>query len=132
VLIDARHAIAHNKVMIIDENVVLTGSFNLTKNAEESNAENLLVIRGQATLVEKYLSNFKLHQEHSEPYQGLVGSAATDQKTESIPKVKYAGSKNGDLYHYPSCSAVKRISKDNLVQYDSAPQSKRLHEGCPQ
>jgi phosphatidylserine/phosphatidylglycerophosphate/cardiolipin synthase-like enzyme len=32
--IDAAHAIAHNKVMIIDGQVVLTGSFNFTKAAE--------------------------------------------------------------------------------------------------
>src|SRR3974390_1654872 len=43
-LIDAQHAIAHNKVMILDGYVVLTGSFNFTRAAEESNAENLLVI----------------------------------------------------------------------------------------
>jgi len=43
--IDTKHAIAHNKVMIIDSATVVTGSFNFTKNAEESNAENLLVIR---------------------------------------------------------------------------------------
>ena len=43
--IDAKHAIAHNKIMIIDGETVITGSFNFTKNAEENNAENLLVIR---------------------------------------------------------------------------------------
>ncbi len=43
--IDAEHAIAHNKVIIIDGRIVITGSFNFTKAAEESNAENLLVIR---------------------------------------------------------------------------------------
>lgn len=42
--IDAKHAIAHNKIIIIDSGVVLTGSFNFTKAAEEHNAENLLVI----------------------------------------------------------------------------------------
>lgn len=36
--------IAHNKVMVIDGRTVITGSFNFTKAAEESNAENLLVI----------------------------------------------------------------------------------------
>jgi phosphatidylserine/phosphatidylglycerophosphate/cardiolipin synthase-like enzyme len=46
-LIDARHAIAHNKVMVIDGQTVLTGSFNFTKAAEEKNAENLLVLRGK-------------------------------------------------------------------------------------
>ncbi len=33
VLIDDKHAIAHNKVMIIDNNTVITGSFNFTKAA---------------------------------------------------------------------------------------------------
>lgn len=40
--IDTSHAIAHNKVMSIDGSIVLTGSFNFTKAAEERNAENLL------------------------------------------------------------------------------------------
>jgi phosphatidylserine/phosphatidylglycerophosphate/cardiolipin synthase-like enzyme len=44
--IDDQHAIAHNKVMVIDSATILTGSFNFTKAAEEKNAENLLVITG--------------------------------------------------------------------------------------
>ncbi len=39
--IDAAHAIAHNKVMVIDGETVITGSFNFTKAAEEKNLENL-------------------------------------------------------------------------------------------
>ena len=66
-LIDAQHAIAHNKVMIIDENLVLTGSFNFTKAAEENNAENLLVINDSA-LAEKYVANWHVHEQHSEAY----------------------------------------------------------------
>jgi phosphatidylserine/phosphatidylglycerophosphate/cardiolipin synthase-like enzyme len=65
--IDAKHAIAHNKIMIIDDEEVLTGSFNFTKAAEEKNAENLLVIHDQ-TLAEKYEKNWQLHLSHSEPY----------------------------------------------------------------
>ncbi len=45
--IDAKHAIAHNKIVIIDGAVVITGSFNFTKAAETQNAENLLVIRSK-------------------------------------------------------------------------------------
>jgi phosphatidylserine/phosphatidylglycerophosphate/cardiolipin synthase-like enzyme len=44
-MIDATHAIAHNKVIVIDGETVLTGSFNFTKAAQEKNAENLLIIR---------------------------------------------------------------------------------------
>jgi phosphatidylserine/phosphatidylglycerophosphate/cardiolipin synthase-like enzyme len=69
VQIDAKHAIAHNKVMIIDEETVITGSFNFTKAAEESNAENLLVIHSKE-LAAKYLDNWKIHAEHSEAYEG--------------------------------------------------------------
>ena len=43
--IDAAYQIAHNKIMIIDGETVITGSFNFTSSAEEYNAENLLVIR---------------------------------------------------------------------------------------
>ncbi len=32
--IDVKHAIFHNKVMIIDDETVITGSFNFTKAAE--------------------------------------------------------------------------------------------------
>jgi phosphatidylserine/phosphatidylglycerophosphate/cardiolipin synthase-like enzyme len=34
-MIDSAHAIAHNKIMIIDGETVITGSFNCTKAAEE-------------------------------------------------------------------------------------------------
>jgi phosphatidylserine/phosphatidylglycerophosphate/cardiolipin synthase-like enzyme len=67
--IDAVHAIAHNKVMVIDGTTVLTGSFNFTKAAEEHNAENLLVIQDPA-LAEKYAANWKVHADHSEAYAG--------------------------------------------------------------
>ena len=68
--IDARHAIAHNKVMVVDGKIVITGSFNFTKAAENSNAdENLLVIR-DAEIAGKYIANWKEHREHSEEYAG--------------------------------------------------------------
>ena len=68
-MIDAEHAIAHNKVMIIDGQVVITGSFNFTKAAENSNAENLLVIH-DSSLAAQYLQNWKAHAAHSLAYQG--------------------------------------------------------------
>jgi phosphatidylserine/phosphatidylglycerophosphate/cardiolipin synthase-like enzyme len=69
VLIDSEHAIAHNKVMIIDGQTVITGSFNFTKQAEQSNAENMLVIRDKI-LSDQYTANWKLHADHSEEYRG--------------------------------------------------------------
>lgn len=67
--IDDQHAIAHNKVMVIDQDTVITGSFNFTKAAEMRNAENLLVFTGNHKLTALYADNFLFHQAHSTPYQ---------------------------------------------------------------
>ena len=67
--IDSQHAIAHNKIMIIDGETVITGSFNFTKAAEENNAENLLVIHDKV-LAERYTKNWQEHARHSEVYTG--------------------------------------------------------------
>jgi phosphatidylserine/phosphatidylglycerophosphate/cardiolipin synthase-like enzyme len=64
IFIDSKHAIAHNKVIIIDGEIVITGSFNFTKAAEERNAENLLVIHNE-DLVNSYIKNWELHKKHS-------------------------------------------------------------------
>jgi phosphatidylserine/phosphatidylglycerophosphate/cardiolipin synthase-like enzyme len=66
--IDDKHAIAHNKIMIIDRETVITGSFNFTKAAEEKNAENLLIIRNK-DLAGIYIKNWEKHKEHSEKYE---------------------------------------------------------------
>jgi phosphatidylserine/phosphatidylglycerophosphate/cardiolipin synthase-like enzyme len=67
--IDAVHPIAHNKIIIIDGAVVITGSFNFTNAAEAYNAENLLVIR-DPDLALLYLRNWAEHRKHSQEYQG--------------------------------------------------------------
>jgi phosphatidylserine/phosphatidylglycerophosphate/cardiolipin synthase-like enzyme len=68
-LIDAHHAIAHNKVMLIDGHTLITGSFNFTHQAEIENAENLLVIKGHSELLSVYQQNFAVHKAHSQPSQ---------------------------------------------------------------
>ena len=64
-MIDPAHAIAHNKIMIIDGETVITGSFNFTKAAEKRNAENLLIIHDK-DLEGRYIENWKNHAGHSE------------------------------------------------------------------
>ncbi len=64
--IDAQHAIAHNKVMIIDRRTLLTGSFNFTHQAESENAENLLVVKGHPALLNAYRENFLAHKAHAQ------------------------------------------------------------------
>jgi phosphatidylserine/phosphatidylglycerophosphate/cardiolipin synthase-like enzyme len=80
VWIDERHAIAHNKVMVIDGSTVITGSFNFTKSAEENNAENLLVIRSPE-LAGKYTDNWKTHLGHSEKYAGKEDTSSEPRRS---------------------------------------------------
>jgi phosphatidylserine/phosphatidylglycerophosphate/cardiolipin synthase-like enzyme len=63
--VDAKHAIAHNKIMVVDRRTILTGSFNFTNQAEHENAENLLVLHHHHELVAAYRQNFELHRGHA-------------------------------------------------------------------
>jgi len=62
VFVDAKHGIAHNKVMLVDENTVITGSFNFSNATEESNAENLMIIEAKDRIFDAYLLNWEDHR----------------------------------------------------------------------
>jgi phosphatidylserine/phosphatidylglycerophosphate/cardiolipin synthase-like enzyme len=64
--IDAHHAIAHNKVMIVDGRTLITGSFNFTHQAEHENGENMLVFKGHPELIGHYQKDFNTHKAHSQ------------------------------------------------------------------
>ena len=68
-LIDAHHAAAHNKIMIIDAGsadcAIVTGSFNFTYAAQHGNAENALILRGNPPLCDAYFENWRRHMAHS-------------------------------------------------------------------
>lgn len=64
--IDSEHAIAHNKILIIDQQHVETGSFNFTASAANRNAENAIVIWNNPQLAEVYAKDWQKHWQHSE------------------------------------------------------------------
>lgn len=116
--IDAAHAIAHNKVMVIDGQIVITGSFNFTKAAEESNAENLLVIRDR-DLAGTYTTNWDAHLHHSQPYEGRpsTSSALNAQPLAPDAATGYVASKRSEVFHRSLCMSVAKIAEHNLVHY---------------
>ncbi len=67
VWIDERPAIAHNKVIVADRRVTITGSFNFTQSAQTRNAENLIVI-SDARVAEAYARNIESRLTKSTPY----------------------------------------------------------------
>jgi phosphatidylserine/phosphatidylglycerophosphate/cardiolipin synthase-like enzyme len=66
VWIDHKPAIAHNKILILGNHTVITGSYNFSKAAENRNAENLLIIKSK-NLAERYSQNFDKRLSESTP-----------------------------------------------------------------
>ena len=133
VQIDAKHAIAHNKIMVIDGQTVITGSFNFTTAAEEHNAENLLVIRSPE-LAAKYAANWKVHADHSEPYASRTEGYSQTHRAEAAQPAEpaqpataaaapvtegYVASRNSQVFHKADCKSAAKISEKNLVRYDT-------------
>jgi phosphatidylserine/phosphatidylglycerophosphate/cardiolipin synthase-like enzyme len=124
VKVDSLHAIAHNKIIVIDGRVVITGSFNFTRQAENSNAENLLVIRDKS-LAEKYTANWQTHAAHSRAYEGKEKGYSETHRAEAPGKPAaplqggYVASKRSAVFHRADCKAVAKISEQNLVHYNS-------------
>jgi PLD-like domain len=92
VWIDAQHAIAHNKVMVIDDATVIIGSFNFTKAAEEHNAENPLIIHDPA-LAARYTENWNKHLEHSPPYQ--EGAGESESQVRAMMRIRFLDRREG-------------------------------------
>jgi len=58
VRLDGNPRLMHHKVFIIDHQTVITGSYNFSRNAEENNDENTLIIHNQDIAAE-YMAEFQ-------------------------------------------------------------------------
>jgi len=76
---DGNQALMHHKVIVIDDETVVTGSFNFSANAEVTNNENILIIKS-ANIAKQYDAEFA--------------------------RLKYAALNNKDLppYNHPACN----------------------------
>jgi phosphatidylserine/phosphatidylglycerophosphate/cardiolipin synthase-like enzyme len=105
---DGEYNAAHNKVIIIDSHIVITGSYNLTGTAEYKNAENLLIIKSPK-LADQYTKNWNHHWNHStEPVQD------NQQTTHGNPRL--------EAYFSPGDSPTEAI----IRELDKAKKSIRM------
>ena len=122
-LIDGKHAVAHNNIMIVDKQTVITGSFDFTNVAEQRNAENLLVIRDER-VAKLYTENWEAHRDHSVPYKRKPKAERAPQSkpttTPATPRVVTPApapsvssgvtvyvTRTGKKYHRSSCRYVR-------------------------
>lgn len=68
VFIDHPYGIAHNKVMIIDGKIVLTGSYNFTMAAQKRNVENSITIISKK-IAKEYTEQFIIRKKLSKKFQ---------------------------------------------------------------
>jgi phosphatidylserine/phosphatidylglycerophosphate/cardiolipin synthase-like enzyme len=115
-LIDAEHAIAHSKVMVLDSTTLITGSFNFSKAAEEKNVENLLVITEAPALVTQYEANIQAHAKHSQPYA---------RQAKAVPAAPAAladagevhGNRRSKVYRVPGCKGYAEMQPASVVPF---------------
>jgi phosphatidylserine/phosphatidylglycerophosphate/cardiolipin synthase-like enzyme len=149
VSIDSQHAIAHNKVMIIDDATVITGSFNFTKAAEHANAENLVILKDSPGLVQRYRQNWLTHAAHSSAYRAKDAALRKDHATgqglqsqgtrvSDVPKRNddpVRGNRSSKIYHLPTCPAYDTLSPKNIVSFPSEAEARRAGyrkaDNCP-
>ena len=65
VRLDGIDGLMHHKVFIVDEKIVVMGSYNFSQNAEERNDENLLIIY-DPVIAEQFLFEFQRVQEQAQ------------------------------------------------------------------
>lgn len=65
VFIDSKHAIMHDKFVLVDNSRLETGSFNFTAAAEVRNAENCMRVDDAPGIVAQYESEYLIHRNHA-------------------------------------------------------------------
>ncbi len=74
VWLETRYSAAHNKIILIDAAsaapVLITGSYNFTWSAQARNAENLLILKKNPTLVQRYFNNWQRHRDAAVIFDG--------------------------------------------------------------
>lgn len=67
-VLDGSYRVLHNKYIVLNYNeespenaIVVTGSYNFSKNAEENNEENVIIIRNSPLLAKKFMKDFIYH-----------------------------------------------------------------------
>ncbi|MGH7042584.1 MAG: phospholipase D family protein [Acetobacteraceae bacterium] len=131
VFIDTVPGLMHDKIMIVDDTNVLTGSFNYTWSAEHRNAENLISIHDPGVIGE-YLRNWRVRLAASRPLAGPADLASADRapagpvqppapraEADGLPGA-VRGNRNSRIYQWPGCPYYDRIAASNRVAFPSA------------
>ena len=121
--------IMHNKFCVIDDRVVVTGSFNWTARADLENDENLLIIHSDE-IARRYKEEFErlwnakkvdAYQYTDEtraekgPLEGFVTVAPVLETQKNI----YIGHQGTKKFHLPGCKWAGKIKPENKIEFST-------------
>jgi phospholipase D len=66
--VDRSQSIAHNKIVVIDGTICITGSMNFSRSADKNNVENVVMIESEE-VAKWYLDNWQARQTLSKPFE---------------------------------------------------------------
>jgi len=121
------YGLMHNKFAVIDNAVLIAGSFNWTPTADQQNEENLLIINDPGT-VQKFAERFEYLWKQARV--GIVKTGQGDDETGSVspppagtaaPReaTVFIASVKSKKYHRPSCQWAQRIKDKNRIEFKS-------------
>jgi phosphatidylserine/phosphatidylglycerophosphate/cardiolipin synthase-like enzyme len=70
VYVDLSHGISGSRQILIDNQTLATGSYNLSEASEYDNSENLIILHGEAQVQAACENNFRKHLEHATRFDG--------------------------------------------------------------
>ncbi len=121
--------IMHNKFCIIDDYIIITGSYNWTVSADLKNDENLLIIESKeiARIYKEQFNKFWngtfidtcKYKDKNRLEKVPVATGVTLPIAKPSYKGKYVGSKNSNKFHYPDCKWAQRIKSKNQVWFNN-------------
>jgi competence ComEA-like helix-hairpin-helix protein len=129
--ISSNNYIMHNKFAVIDNEIVITGSYNWTASAGERNNENLLVIDDE-NIIKEYQNQFNIlwNNKYSlERYQELISKAGiSSSPSPEILKQSSAPSLTGKIININTASlkeldylwGVGKTTAQNIINYRNA------------
>ena len=127
--ISSNNYIMHNKFAVIDNKIVITGSYNWTASAGERNDENLLVIDDK-NIIEKYQNQFNnlWNNKYSlERYQELISEAgiislpAPETSKEALTLLdKVININTASLEELDELWGIGKIIAQNIIYYREA------------
>jgi phosphatidylserine/phosphatidylglycerophosphate/cardiolipin synthase-like enzyme len=126
------YGLMHNKYAVIDNAVLIAGSFNWTPTADQQNEENLLIITDPGT-VKKFAERFEYLWQNgrigevkagqADEETGAVSAQAASTSTARESTV-YVGSVKTKKYHLASCVWAQRIKDKNKAEFASIREAK--------